>query len=170
MTDIPHISLYGLVTLCNISFIVTPRIGVNYTNKQCHIVSVLSLCSTSRSLTVKLGVPVQVVLQAKHILSPGRQRVCCARNVSPFNVTVNIPTFFRKTNCMTGEPTGKVVLKDRAISNKRGHIERVIGLGKTYKILSHPLNHTKMVLSTDMEISATTRLHMGFYTGNNEMR
>ena len=50
------ISLYGLVTLCNICFIVTPHTGVNCvncTNKQSHIVSALidlSLCSTSRSL------------------------------------------------------------------------------------------------------------------------
>ena len=65
---------------------------------------------------------------------------------APVDVTVNIPTFFRKKNRMTG----KVVLRDRAISSKRVHIERVIGLGKTYKILSHPLNHTEMVLSTDI--------------------
>ena len=37
---------------------------------------------------------------------------------APVDVTVNIPTFFRKKNRMTG----KVVLKDRAISSKRVHI------------------------------------------------
>ena len=38
---------------------------------------------------------------------------------APFNVTVNIPTCFRKKNRMTG----KVVLKDRAISSKSSHRE-----------------------------------------------
>jgi hypothetical protein len=54
---------------------------------------------------------------------------------APYDVTMNIPTFFRKTNRMTG----KTVLKDRAISSKRVHIERIIGLAKTYKILKEPL-------------------------------
>jgi hypothetical protein len=49
---------------------------------------------------------------------------------APYDVTINIPTFFRKKNRMTG----KTVLKDRAISSKRVHIERIIGLAKTYKI------------------------------------
>ncbi len=65
---------------------------------------------------------------------------------APMDVTVNIPTFFKKQNRMPG----KVVLRDRAISSKRVHVERVIGLGKTYKILHSPLNHTETILSSDI--------------------
>jgi hypothetical protein len=48
---------------------------------------------------------------------------------APYDVTINIPTFFRKQNRMTG----KTVLKDRAISSKRVHIERIIGLENNNK-------------------------------------
>lgn len=51
------------------------------------------------------------------------------------DVSVNIPTFFKKKNRMSG----KQVVADRKISSKRVHIERLIGLIKTYKILSSPL-------------------------------
>jgi hypothetical protein len=51
------------------------------------------------------------------------------------DVTVNIPTFFRKKNRMSG----RQVLTDRKIASKRVHIERIIGLMKTYKILTAPL-------------------------------
>ncbi len=40
---------------------------------------------------------------------------------APMDVTVNIATFFKKQNRMPG----KVVLRDRAISSKRVHVERV---------------------------------------------
>lgn len=60
--------------------------------------------------------------------------------------TVNIPKFFKKKNRMT---LG-AVLKDRKIARNRVHVERVIGLGKTYKILCHPLNPTESVLSSDI--------------------
>ncbi|XP_052227343.1 uncharacterized protein LOC127842053 [Dreissena polymorpha] len=60
------------------------------------------------------------------------------------NVQVNIPTFFRKQNRMSG----KIVLKDRKISSKRVHIERIIGLGKTYRILTCPLSGTETKLSS----------------------
>jgi len=65
---------------------------------------------------------------------------------APMDVTVNIPTFFKKKNRMSG----KTVLRDRAVSSKRVHVERVIGLGKTYKILCNPLNHTEAILSSDI--------------------
>jgi hypothetical protein len=67
------------------------------------------------------------------------------------DVNVNIPTFFKKKNRMSGE----IVLKDRAVSSKRVHIERVTGLGKTYKILCHPLNHTESILSSDIILFVT---------------
>jgi len=65
---------------------------------------------------------------------------------APYDVTVNIPTFFRKRNRFSN----KTVLRDRKISSKRVHVERVIGLGKTYKILTHPMNHTETALSSDI--------------------
>lgn len=65
---------------------------------------------------------------------------------APFDVTVNIPTFFKKRNRMAGS----TVLKDRSIASKRVHVERVIGYGKTYKILTQPLNQTESLLSSDI--------------------
>ena len=65
---------------------------------------------------------------------------------APFDVTINIPTFFRKRN----RKNGQTVMSDRQISSKRVHIERLIGNAKTYKILISPLNHTEMVLSSDI--------------------
>jgi hypothetical protein len=62
---------------------------------------------------------------------------------APYDVTINIPTFFWKKNRMT-------VLKDRAISSKRVHIERIIGLAKTYKILKEPLNVTETKLASEI--------------------
>ena len=62
------------------------------------------------------------------------------------DVTINIPTFFRKKNRMTGQ----TVMKDRKIASKRVHVERIIGLGKTYKIMTQPLNHTETVLASDI--------------------
>ena len=68
---------------------------------------------------------------------------------APVDVTINIPTFFRKKNRMSG----KTVVKDRKISSKRVHVERIIGLGKTYKILTQPLNQTEMILASDIAFS-----------------
>ena len=65
---------------------------------------------------------------------------------APFNVQVNIPTFFRNKNQMQS----KTILHDRKVSSKRVHIERIIGLGKTYKILTQPMNHSETQLSSDI--------------------
>ncbi|XP_074653458.1 uncharacterized protein LOC141907616 [Tubulanus polymorphus] len=54
----------------------------------------------------------------------------------PYNVEINIPEFFKKKNRMSE----KSVQADRKIASKRVHVERVIGLAKTFKILSQPLN------------------------------
>jgi len=64
----------------------------------------------------------------------------------PYGVTINIPTFFRKKNRMSSE----VVAKDRKIASKRVHIERIIGLGKTYKILTQPLNPLESALAAQI--------------------
>lgn len=61
-------------------------------------------------------------------------------------VTVNIPTFFRNKNRLSGG----TVLKDRKIASKRVHVERIIGLAKTFKILQHPMNNTESALATQI--------------------
>ena len=53
---------------------------------------------------------------------------------APKDVKVNIPTFFKKKNRMSNH----TVLRNRKISSKRVHIERLIGLAKTFKILKGP--------------------------------
>lgn len=62
------------------------------------------------------------------------------------DVTINIPTFFKKQNRMLGN----TVLRDRKISSKRVHIERIIGLAKLFKILKGPLNSTETKLASEI--------------------
>lgn len=62
------------------------------------------------------------------------------------NVTINIPTFFKKKNRISGD----IVMKDRKIASKRVHIERLIGLAKTYQILKKPLNNTESALAMEV--------------------
>ena len=62
------------------------------------------------------------------------------------DITVNIPTFFTNKNRMSN----KTAHKDRKISSKRVHIERIIGLAKTYKILTSPLNTVETKLATEI--------------------
>ena len=38
--------------------------------------------------------------------------------------------------------SGDTVIKDMKIASKRVHIERIIGLAKTYKILTEPMTST----------------------------
>lgn len=62
------------------------------------------------------------------------------------NVAINMPTFFKKKNRLTGE----IVMKDRKISSKRVHVERIIGLAKTFKILTESMTATETKLSTEI--------------------
>ena len=62
----------------------------------------------------------------------------------PYQVSINTPTFFKKKNRMSCQS----VLNDRKISSKRVHIERIIGLAKTYKILQEPLSSIESSLAT----------------------
>lgn len=64
----------------------------------------------------------------------------------PSNVSVNIPSFFKKKNRLSGE----TVLNDRKIASKIVHIERIIRLGKTFKILKKELNSTETALATEI--------------------
>ena len=61
----------------------------------------------------------------------------------PSHVTINIPEFFKKKNRMSA----KSVANDRKIASKRVHVERIIGLAKTFKILKKPLNNTESDLA-----------------------
>ena len=61
-------------------------------------------------------------------------------------VTINIPEFFKRKNRISNE----TVLKDRKIASKRVHVERVIGLGKTFQILKRPMNRTESALATEI--------------------
>lgn len=65
---------------------------------------------------------------------------------APMDVAINMPAFFKKKNRLSG----KVVLRDRKLSSKRVHIERIIGLGKTYKILCCPMTSTEAKLSSEI--------------------
>ena len=60
------------------------------------------------------------------------------------NVEINIPSFFKKKNRLSGT----IVMKDRKIASKRVHIERIIGLAKTFKILTQPMNNTESSLAS----------------------
>ena len=58
------------------------------------------------------------------------------------DVSVNTPTTMRGLNQLPAE----AVVADRRISSKRVHVERVIGLAKTYKILDNEIHHSKTPL------------------------
>lgn len=60
------------------------------------------------------------------------------------NILVNTPTMLKGKSQLEPEQ----VVRDRRISSKRIHIERVIGLGKTFKILKKELHHSKLVLGS----------------------
>ena len=55
--------------------------------------------------------------------------------LAPYDVKLSIPTFLRKRNQF--KPSSRE--SDKKIASKRVHIERIIGLAKTYKILTSPL-------------------------------
>ena len=63
-----------------------------------------------------------------------------------YKVGINMPHFFKKKNRMSND----TVLKDRKVASKRVHIERVIGLAKTYKILRHPMNNIESSLGSQI--------------------
>ena len=62
------------------------------------------------------------------------------------DVVVNIPTFFRKKNRLSGA----AVCKDQKIASKRVHIERIIGLAKTYRTLSTPMSVLESAMATQI--------------------
>ena len=64
----------------------------------------------------------------------------------PYDITINIPSFFKKKNRISSH----TVIKDRKLASKRVHVERIIGLAKSYKILVSPLNNTESALATQI--------------------
>jgi hypothetical protein len=64
--------------------------------------------------------------------------------MAPHDIAVNTPEFFKKKNRLSGS----TVMKDRKIASKRVHVERVIGLGKTYTILVRPMSSSEIKLSS----------------------
>ena len=58
------------------------------------------------------------------------------------NVQVNTPTTMRGRNQLPAD----VVVQDRIIASKRVHVERVIGLAKTFKILQHEFHAARRPL------------------------
>ena len=58
------------------------------------------------------------------------------------DITVNVLTFLKKGNQFSIAEMSH----DRKIASKRVHVERVIGLAKTYKILREPLNDVEAIL------------------------
>lgn len=65
---------------------------------------------------------------------------------APKDVTVNIPTFLRRRNRLSR----KAINRDKAIASKRVHVERAIGLAKTYKILTRPLTPSETAIGTQI--------------------
>ena len=63
---------------------------------------------------------------------------------APYDIQINIPTFLQKRNQFTPESR----IKDKKIASKRVHIERLIGLAKTYKILTKPLSRYDTTLGS----------------------
>lgn len=60
------------------------------------------------------------------------------------DLKVNIPTMLKGKSQLEPED----VVRDRRIASKRVHVERVIGLGKTFKILRRELPHSKTPLAS----------------------
>ena len=54
--------------------------------------------------------------------------------------------FFKKQNRIRSS----TVISDCKLSSKRVHIERLIGLANTFKIITHPLNRSETMFATDI--------------------
>lgn len=60
------------------------------------------------------------------------------------DITLNIPTFLKGKS----QIPGVTLLRDRKLASQRVHIERLIGLTKTYKILKEELHHNFVPLAS----------------------
>ena len=59
------------------------------------------------------------------------------------DVFVNTPTMLKGKNQLAPD----TVIRDRRVASKRVHVERVINLAKTYKMLSNTIDHSYTPLS-----------------------
>lgn len=87
----------------------------------------MQLCTPGDSIMVDKGMKVQDLF-------------------APYDITINIPTFLKKGN----QFNAKTLSHDRKVASKRVHVERLIGLAKTYAILTQPMNATESQLSTEI--------------------
>ena len=60
------------------------------------------------------------------------------------NVFVNTPTMLKGKSQLEPE----AVVHDRRVASSRVHVERVIGLAKSYKILKHELSTSKVLIAS----------------------
>ena len=65
---------------------------------------------------------------------------------APYDVTLNLPTFMTGKNQLPPQ----ALAKDRKIASKRVLVERIIGLAKTYKILTSQLTDNETYLGTQI--------------------
>lgn len=65
---------------------------------------------------------------------------------APHQVSINIPAFKKGQSQLPGV----IIEKDRQLANKRVHVERVIGLTKTYKILRNSLPSFYVTLAQEI--------------------
>ena len=65
---------------------------------------------------------------------------------APHDVFVNIPSFRKGQTQLPGI----IISRDRKLANKRVHVERVIGLAKTYKILKVELKRYYVPLASEI--------------------
>ena len=66
--------------------------------------------------------------------------------LAPYRIHLNIPTFFRKSNRISS----RIIKRDRKVASKRVHIERILGLAKTYKILKGLLQRNEIPIADDI--------------------
>ena len=65
---------------------------------------------------------------------------------APKGVTINIPAFLKGKDHLSGA----TLMKDRKLASERVHIERLIGLTKTYKMLSQELDARYVPLASEI--------------------
>ena len=107
---------------------ISPAFGGSTSDRQiCERSELFQLCEAGDSIMADKGFNVQDLFVSR-------------------DVQLNIPSFFSKKKRMSG---GEVV-KDRKIASKRVHIERLIGLAKTYKILKVPMDNTESALASQI--------------------
>lgn len=72
-----------------------------------------------------------------------------------YGVKVNMPEFFKKGS----QIASGTLLSNRKIASKRVHVEIIIGMMKTYKILTTPMNLTETLLSSDIVFIVAMLIH-----------